>query len=357
MDLWVNLKQYCWARCLQEAVPNALVIPQQEPDPAIYKLPSEILQLIVRFLPTSSAAVFVLSSKRLLRSLGTEIFTELNKGKWQTDSLDIIVPNLLPIQQERHNFFLLLDRDVKHLIFCHHCQIIHHPDAWCPATYRSNTIAGTFTLVFPKVFWAMKCYRLGHPTGPALARLSPTIVTYTESWTHQLCHRPRIVSGTFYLRTQHWILLPKPVYPTTFCYWWLCVHEGVCTDSPSKLRDLLICRLSHYSSDVPCPMCYGLKQCERCLTEYQIDTKRLQGSGIAIVISVWQRFGACTSPFDVDWWCHFIHHPPKPPRFLPDSIRTAYEGEHFDFDVHRTRKESDAFVFKGVQGLERIGES
>jgi hypothetical protein len=97
-----------------------------------------------------------------------------------------------------------------------------------------------------------------------------------------------IINDKFYLRTQHWFLLPPstpPTLPTSFLWWELCWHVLLYGDTSTYLSRCLRSRLVNHGDGTSCSEGSGLKQCEECLTEFQIDTKDLQPRGFAIVVT------------------------------------------------------------------------
>lgn len=60
----------------------------------------------------------------------------------------------------------------------------------------------------------------------------------------------------------------------------LCRHIDTSPSSQSLLTKYVQCRLTYcFHDDRPCLTCSGLKQCELCPTEFQIDVKGLQDQG------------------------------------------------------------------------------
>jgi hypothetical protein len=99
------------------------------PDPMaiqLQDLPTELLQYIASLLPLSSAAILALSSRSMLAKLGASYFIQLKKdtlppvescfGTYGPD------PRLSPPQQEREDFLVLLDRDLRDTIYCYYCR-------------------------------------------------------------------------------------------------------------------------------------------------------------------------------------------------------------------------------------------
>lgn len=335
-------------------------IHHQSGSKTLNNLPIEIIQYITSFLPTSSAAALALCSKAILKKLGSAYFEELDKGKWQIERWNYEVPSLTDQQAERQTFLLLLDKDVNRIIFCYFCQKLHDPDKtipdnWirgerpCSAADRTTLIYGYYGFNYSRIYMAMKYHRLGLDNKVILSQLSRTVTKYYDGTSHQQSLSSRIISNTFYLRTQHWLLLPPnlpPELPKSYYFWNLCWHMRTFHNSRSYLEEFLQCRLSHYEDGRLCPTCSGLKQCKECLTEFQIDVKDLQNRGSAIVITEWQDFGEVLTPFDPKWRCHFTNYPYVRTYFTPGSIKDIFEGPYFDFDAHITKRAEDALLIK-----------
>jgi len=234
-------------------------------------LPTEILQDITSYLPTASAAVFALCSKTVLHKIGTQYFEELKKGKFQQEPYGNTPPPMSEEQAARQSFLLLLEKDFTDQIFCHSCQIIHDPEKAVgklltgpqlrPCTqkyYIMSVIYGYVGFNFPYVYMAMKNHRAGRANQVILNKLSKTVTHYEAEYTYQRTRAPRIIKDRFFLRTQHWLLLPssnKPLaFPKSFFYCKLCRHL-LLYRGKTALAEIVQCRLAHTKESFLFAMC------------------------------------------------------------------------------------------------------
>jgi hypothetical protein len=326
-------------------------------------LPLEILLHVVRYLPLSSAAILTLCSKLLWSKLGTTYFEQLKEGKRQLDP-GVKVPVFTEQQEHMNTFLLLLERDFDEMIFCYFCQKLH-----TTISHRLNQRAkipclDTYTAwgyydngaTFARLSFAMKCHRKGLDIRHILDPLSVTLTGYEHDWTYQQLFVARVVSGSLYLRTQHWVLLPpkrQVEFPTSLNFWMLCCHVRVLSGSRYEYPHTrsLQSRLHEYQQfDTDAMHSTCVEQCIACRTEFQIDIKDITRRGTAVVITVWQDFGELITPFDLTWRSHLFPFPldylRRVPSFTRGSLKKGFEGEHFDFDAHRTKAAAAKFRIK-----------
>lgn len=306
---------------------------------SLMDLPTEILQHIASFLPTSSAAAFALCSHSLSRVLGSQYWTKLRE----------------PHQKERDEFLALVEKDLPDYILCQRCAKLHRPDRRGTAEiclsskqhrpcFDADFLAHLFLyyhdrLRFEHVQMAMKQHRLGLNSGLHLDYLS---TLETDNWslpyTHQKSMKARIVSNSFLVRIQDRLLIPaeEVVKTIPIYYLRLCRHLSSFSKD-DRLSKLLRCRLDHSHDQHPCSTCNGLKQCRYCPTEFQIDHKSFGKQGMVIFITRWLNFGAGLTPSDPNWKSHafdvrgtgvYQNH-----EFDEGSIQSAFElKEHFLFE-------------------------
>jgi hypothetical protein len=122
-------------------LPPPCSLPRDPMPIQLQDLPTELLQYIASHLPLSSAAVLTLSSQSMVAQLGTSYFNQLKKETLPLVERDFgfcgSFPTLSPPQQEREDFLVLLDRDLRDTIYCYNCREIHDPmktlkDSWKP---------------------------------------------------------------------------------------------------------------------------------------------------------------------------------------------------------------------------------
>jgi hypothetical protein len=338
---------------------------------ALLGLRLELLLHIVHYLPPSSAGLLTLCSKSLWMKLGSKYIEQLEKGKRQIcphGPHELIFPTFTEDQEQRNTFLLLLERDINDMIFCYFCQKLHK-------IYDTYRVAQTTCLhsypgaiywngaTFSSLYFAMKCYRKGLDISHILNQLSRTITDYRYKYTRQLLFTARVVSGSLYLRTQHWILLPftQPLELPTSCYVWsLCWHVDTWQDPRLKHLFLSQClqkRLREYQEfGTDAAHSTSTERCTSCRTEFQIDMKDMSTRGTAVVITVWQDFGEILTPFDLTWRSHFFSNPTFPfidwrfvPWFAQESLKNNFEGGHFEFDAHQTQIDAANLQIKEVR--------
>lgn len=329
-------------------------------------LPVELLVRILEYLPLSSAALLSLCSQSLWRNLGSNHFELLRRGRRCIDPRTFMPRFVFTEDEEQRNkFFLLLERDSKEMVFCYFCQKLHRPSEQY-IHYRKTRCKDYRTAwgdlgngaTFSRLNYAMKQYRQGLNVKDILDPVSKAVTHYQYNWAHRRLFTPRVVSGSLYLRTQHWILLqPKKFLelPRGFYYISLCNHlKDICQDDPENwpLTKILQDRLYEYRQARGNTMCESdIEKCQTCRTEFQVDIKETTWRGKAVVITVWQDFGQISTPFDMTWNAHFFlasdfEELGRTPSFIPGSIKESFECGSFDLEAHQTKHAPENLCFR-----------
>jgi hypothetical protein len=316
---------------------------------SIEKLLIEVLEVIASFLPTSSAVLFVLSSRTVMWKLGTGTFKAINKP---IETLpQAFFPSSPPYakeqqhlmsfwredQKELHNFLQLYDRDRPDSLYCHYCRKIHNPGKHDPGRWHpcsSTTVAllphcyYPNNIYFNKLQYIMKRHRLGLDTTTQLSELSKTKTKRALSldgskYTRQISTLARIRYNKLLLRTQDWIIIPsnpKPQLPSgwnvQFCPHWEFLQRKAwercsCYDhtgdqwrscSCDEIERLISCKLSQPS----CSCCSYVIRCKECPTEFQLDSRKIGKDKWALAFTIWKDLGECKDPFDPN--CNWDRH-------------------------------------------------
>jgi hypothetical protein len=142
-------------------------------------LPPELVQHIVTFLPTSSAAALALCNHRISSALGTQHWKALGSrreaGGQKPEEIPIMWEGMAdePPQTARSDFLCPLERDLPQHIFCRRCELLHllifepYTSADCSrlcaiADLRPGGMAGlSRQTCFPLLQWIMRRHRMG----------------------------------------------------------------------------------------------------------------------------------------------------------------------------------------------------
>lgn len=310
----------------------------------------------------------------MLSKIGRSYITTINQGKGfkipqiyggpESNYGKEVESRMTTLQRERQNFLLLLQKQFPGEIFCYYCQIIHSPDKTETEKIGKTGNAGLFGKTvksallsrpcskakmahnpyykrfnFSQVQLAMKRHHLGLDPSNQLNKLSRTSsAEFKGDHTYLLTSNARIFFGHLWLRSQHWILLPKNKlkWPTLRQRIPICCHWTE-DDLYNGKIDPIACRVAH-KLNFACEDCVGMHSCDKCATEIQIDTKKVEGRH-AVVVTVWKDFGVGETPFDPAWmshWENLWHVYYHDFAFLPPgNIKRIFEdGKDFIFDAH-----------------------
>ena len=301
------------------------------------RLPPELIIYTTRFLPPDSAASFALCCHSIYAILGSRYWESL-----QTQD------------QQRLAFLTLLERDLPKYIVCHPCKILHLSQKesdesgvrWDPSQpifrpcAREEFLGGIIGYIhqqfsFSTFQMAMKRYRLGLPYSDHLSRLGHdwTSHGYTgdEMLPYQSRAQAKIVARSLILRIQYVLLIPP--HRTLQIPRWspmsICPHIEIMELNNRMLEDIQ-CKVKHNHSLRHCSKEFGLKQCYRCTTEYQLHLRERGQFGSVIVITKWLDLGEGRLRTDFKWRSHFINTKrPAINTYIPKlgSIRNSFEQD------------------------------
>ena len=261
----------------------------------IFALPVEIIQLIsAAFLPVDAAASLALSSRLMLKILGTQTLRSL-----LLDRHDI----------ERTRFLENLERDLPDWLLCPHCSKFHpvdrnaHPrQLWryynekkCVRVNGVVTIGYRYHLRYE--FVQLLAY---------LKELSDRDTLYLPEKRVKRVVTASIVEGQLVLQVKYTLKLRKNRDITLIrsSIGTLCPHLCSWFDDSIFAQELR-CRLMHADRrQPPCIECKELKHCPDCPTSFQVSVESLEDPVTKIQVDIWRHLGSCKSPFNSRWRRH-----------------------------------------------------
>lgn len=326
--------------------------PQKPATPSrLESLPTELIELIIAWLPPSSAVSLSLCNHRLHVMFSERALHRLSHG------------HLCHI--ERGLLLEALDRDLSTTLYCFLCNKLHvllrrhehrlgskqiHRRVSNGRCWRSE---GTYNygstrtyhagFKFEHVQMAMKLYRRGL-LSEAKAYLTRLAIIQPARGQMSIlpCNmglyffEPRFVRGQISVRAQSWVqisgalgfVVPREQLTT------VCAHLSGDSPKENPYVSLLRCKMEHLvNKQDRCEKCSGLIRCRFCPTEVCVEAKRLDKDcrGGFLVITKWQMIGRGLSPFESHWRTHLEPRARIPWAYLPDcapgSIQAGYEDQ------------------------------
>lgn len=300
--------------------------------PGLHRLPPELISIIFRYLPLSSAAAYCLTCRYSYDTLEEEYLRPLKRTEHE---------------DTRYDFQVLLAKEMPDQIACHSCMCFH----------RISTIEESRNSLLKAIrndFWQdihckailfhmmMKRYRQGQDLTGLLSSgsLFPTI------------NLPRhyLVWDRVCIRAYENNLLVRR--QTMFMLLDLASYER----GRGKVWDVRICR--HYSVFVTSKLCDStlqrdkeLIQCPYCYTEFRIDCKMRDDKVAVVFVTAWHNFGPCESRIDEYWQTHNSWLLLKYVEFEPGSIRSAFEkgqGSQFDELIREIERDGTVKIGEGL---------
>jgi hypothetical protein len=135
----------------------------------------------------------------------------------------------------------------------------------------------------------MKRYRLGLDCSHHLSLLAykTTQRRSMEFFPYQCIAEARIIAESLFVRVQKVYLIPfgRALESIGSCYIHICPHTGRLGQLPENGHS-------------------GLRQCNYCPTEYQIDIQDYGQLGVVVVITKWLDLGEGRTIMDPKWWNH-----------------------------------------------------
>lgn len=338
------------------------------------RLHPEIIIHIARFLSTASAASFALCCYSIFDILGTRY--------WEALQTEIQ-------QRERETFLSLLERDLPGYILCYHCTILHsgnktrYETRIQPSTQprhrygvtpcrKEELLGGVFKYVhkdfsFSIFQMTMKRYRLGldYSYNLSLLACKTTGRRSIEGFPYQCTAQARIITGSLFLRVQQVLLIPsgRALKSLASCRITICPHVGtVAKDCEAQLPENVQCQIAHQHNLNQCIRYSGLKQCNYCPTEYQIDLQECRQLGVAVVITKWLDLGEGRTFMDSKWWSRLStrytsHHifagaAEIYKKRLRDRVPVPFEAGSIDASF----EQNEHLAFDPIQTPERVNE-
>ena len=112
-------------------------IPVPEIINTLQAMPTEVLERIARYLPVASEAALTLTCRLVLSKLGRQSWQDVNSST-QPDHRYRFRSGVWTATWAREDFILLLERDLKDLVFCILCNRLHGPIKLPPAPRSTN---------------------------------------------------------------------------------------------------------------------------------------------------------------------------------------------------------------------------
>ncbi len=299
---------------------------------SLCELPTEILQYIASLLPIGSAASLALCSHFLYHVIGSQYWRALRQENQST---------------EKRDFLSYLERDLSSFVFCYRCIQLYHRNPIEGPRYQYRwhrerqciqedgvitELAPSYYLKYQHVQLAMKSHRFGPTRGIPLTSLAYTYSRLRQDSWLQVVLRARIPADELLVRAQYtvftWRSHPN-IDRVRFDIRQVCPHLVTTCYDENLLTQLLVCRLDHLDNPA-CLKCTGLKQCQYCPTEFQIEIEDFGDMDTAVLVTVWKNFGTGTTPLDLKWRAQ-VHSNDNNPLicrlfdFVPGSIRSAFE--------------------------------
>lgn len=323
--------------------------PRQPPRPPpitksnqLLGMPTEILQLIARFLPAPSEAALTLTCRTSLLKLGNRSWYEINTPSFP----HAVHHKRYCCTPERETLIQLLDRDLKDLIYCYFCNILHSPsDLRNPVSQqrecakveqmrrkdcKERYLRMHDDLPFSEIQAFMKRHlRFGIDCSSQLQHMSKTSTVRAKTSTYQITTLARIISGHLVIRSEYWITVPwskakSALGAAETSNLKICPHSVPSSLHNYWLRHCAELTEKHNNGSIPCSECNSLQQCMYCATEFQMETAKIGKKGIAIAITVWQDLGDGSSPYNTKWEeSRFVTY--RKQNFIPGNIKAGFE--------------------------------
>jgi hypothetical protein len=219
--------------------------------------------------------------------------------------------------------------------------------------YKEELLGGVFKYIHKEFDFStfqitMKHYRLALDYSSYLDLLAHETISLRsrEYFPYQCMAQARIMAGSLFFRVQQVVMIPFDRNPRLLasCHITICPHVGN-VSRDYKAPENAKCTTGHQHNTRSCIRSSGLKQCEHCPTEYQIDLQECGQLGVAAVITKWLDLGEGFTLLDPKWWSHlsstYTNHPVftqadqihkerlqdrLPVHFKPGSIHASFEG-------------------------------
>lgn len=292
----------------------------QSQSPAVFKLPLEILLLVLELLSKEAVICFSLACKALYRQF-------FPKAASRQD-LDRVA---------RKALLVLLEKDIDHSFFCYDCLKLH---PWRldgrilpwdvrgrSPSYRGCRAMHPFKAPLPEghslqynlARLVMNHHLYGPSHGFPLVMIEGTFRKRcpTNDVRYQQCWRARIIQDELFLCTIFTYYHPENTTDSLMRFMRVS-HQQVCPHL--RIRASNASTVASWPRNLPelnedlaipnrfiTPVRDGISSCAICRTDYQVKIQhrpswKMWGPrGWIISIVTWQQLGKCRSPFDWDW--------------------------------------------------------
>ncbi|OQU96364.1 hypothetical protein CLAIMM_02458 [Cladophialophora immunda] len=273
--------------------------------PLLTSLPTELLLLIVSFLPLSAVACLILTSKYYHATLA--------------DELDLRMQD----PEEKARFVRLLEKDLPHLLACYSCNILFDwrkkPKWRCP-NYENHPLLNRGSLLCyvhrptcvsrEMVDAFVRGHEKGAEYGPQLHKLAhecnsdggwyPTRgSTVARSLDARVQQGKLILHGIYRLRVpipKH-CLRPSPGYVDRTLGYSLMPEmvkfNGIgCVHLRNSLPSVLLEGVRHLPSGFePTPLCHDLISCGYCATDLRVRVSVRDAKSLTFEVEMWRSLG------------------------------------------------------------------
>lgn len=359
--------------------PTSIMNQSQNPERNLNALPTEILEMIAKYVSPSDKACLALCNHFLFAVLASEAFSVLKPGTEQEEG-------------ELDKFLTTLTRDLSTQFFCHQCSRLHPQDRvgppgpalqprnrlLCAASPRDLQLlfrlkahpqSGVhhYLLNFSHIQLAMKRYRHGPLHGISTNSLAyvDVHVSDNEQSAEQMTTllsvdaRIRPEPASFHLRVQQWATIKSRDLArllSAIKFVRICDHLINLNGEITRLIERLLA--SHGAEVVnDCPATSKTLQCRECMLDYQIQLTMLGDEGLALVISKWLDLGTGLTPADIKWHYFRVDYSRRAIPEAPGTVRQRFEGEPgLSLDDLSSRNASYLTGKRYMQVMDRWGE-
>ena len=285
------------------------------------KLPIEIIQRIVLYLPLQSQATLFLTNKFLLNAIGSLSWKELACDREKARRIDLLI---------------LLERDVGAKYWaCRDCAILHSKAAvcWkCPAS-KSGLIS-LCNLQWGHIYLVMQRHFRGNEFGlpiQVLSKKSDPSGTYMDRYIPVKERHGKIIDDEIFIKAKLTISASMDIRLASIS---ICHHLRSKFDcvwlGKTEFHQLISCRLTHlHSEQKSCAYCAPvLRRCKWCAIEYDLFTTKSR-KGPRLEIDVWANFGSGQHRSDPKWSLptsfNWLWVEQAPIKYELGTIRAKYE--------------------------------
>ncbi|MCJ1285981.1 hypothetical protein MMC26_005323 [Xylographa opegraphella] len=297
----------------------------QSATPLLYRLPVEILHLIVQFLPLSSAVALSITGHHLYRTLGAQYIHAIRSLQVENE------PRFFLHEQDRRCFLSLLERDCPSYYACQECLKFHLLDAPRSTSARCRRLLrhqpleegsaracqaidlAAERLLFSGLdihFHDIRQALLGSPASALHAAVISHEILTAHHGAYDVFLDFRISSNSLLLRASHWLL--EPTLPRSDPFGNFAIHacphlkhESHCMSG--ALSHALQATLADLAEHRCTPSSSRLCRCSLCPTEARVRIKHVPPHGTAVIVTRWLDLGTGRSPYEARWRSHLWH--------------------------------------------------